>query len=427
MMSISTKEFSRVSSSFTRSTFLSRSLDTTPSSTPTLGHRLSRPSIDLLTNSNSNANAFIELLTRVREGLKYHLPELCEEGVNGTYFLKDKNGTTIAVFKPQDEEGNSDNNPKRKINNSDSIIPINKGILPGEAALREVAAHLIDTERFFGVPKTQLVKLTHIFGADNQLVTKIGSLQEFIENDGCSEEFGFRSFPVEEVHKIGLLDLLILNTDRHAGNILVKNSSQDKSKSASSSMKLIPIDHGFSLSDNLECSWFEWMNWPQSRIPFDDNTKSFVQRLTSDTSFERDVQTLQRELKIRPECIQTLRTMKTLLKKTIIDLNMTLYDIGNLVCNTSSNIKNSTSNASANSPPLSILEVLCEKARNITAKREAKLSLSNSIDESNSKIKVQDRETNQDNLFLEVLANLITTDSARLGYANPSPASSRRY
>jgi len=56
---------------------------------------------------------FAQFIRKVAEGLKEFSPEMCEEGLNGTYFMKDKQGNMIAVFKPQDEEGNSENNPKK--------------------------------------------------------------------------------------------------------------------------------------------------------------------------------------------------------------------------------------------------------------------------------------------------------------------------
>jgi len=56
---------------------------------------------------------FGDLLRKVIEGLIEYQPEMCEEGLNGTYFMKDKDGNMVAVFKPQDEEGNSENNPKK--------------------------------------------------------------------------------------------------------------------------------------------------------------------------------------------------------------------------------------------------------------------------------------------------------------------------
>jgi len=269
-----------------------------------------------------NKSAFPDLIAKAREGLRFYSPELCEEGVNGTYFMKDKTGKTIAVFKPQDEEGNSENNPKsNNPHQSNNGLP-SSGLISGEAALREVAACLIDREHFYGVPKTQLVKITHPFNKNSTQV-KIGSLQEFVDNDGCSEEFGPSAFPVREVHKIGILDLQMFNVDRHSGNILVKKSNNKTT--------LVPIDQGFSLPDNLECLWFEWMNWSQSSLSFDDETKAYITRIDID----RDIAMLSRELSIRPECLRTMKIATTLLKKCALnDLN--LFEIGSLVCRKSS-------------------------------------------------------------------------------------------
>jgi len=268
----------------------------------------------------SFVSPFPEILSRVSEGLKYHSPEICEDGVNGTYFLSDRNGKYIAVFKPIDEEGNSDGNPKNKKADRMDIKSIpNKGIRVGEAALREVAAYHIDREGFIGVPRTDLVKISHRFNGKT-METKIGSMQEFIENDGSSEDFGCTGFSAKDVHKIGIIDIQMLNMDRHAGNVLIKKNNQAKK------LSLIPIDHGFSLPDGLDCPWFEWMSWPQAKVPFDDETKDYVMRI----DIEKDAALLER-LGIRKECIKTMRITTTLLKKAVLQ-NKTLYDIGRIIC-----------------------------------------------------------------------------------------------
>jgi len=48
-------------------------------------------------------------------------------------------------------------------------------------------------------------------------------------------------FEIEEVHKIGILDVRILNADRNDENMLVKKNN--------GKFELIPIDHGLSLPD----------------------------------------------------------------------------------------------------------------------------------------------------------------------------------
>lgn len=51
---------------------------------------------------------------------------------------------------------------------------------------------------------------------------KIGSLQQFCESVGPIENFSSDLFHKDEVHKIAILDLRILNLDRNICNILVR-------------------------------------------------------------------------------------------------------------------------------------------------------------------------------------------------------------
>lgn len=60
---------------------------------------------------------------------------------------------------------------------------------------------------------------------------------------------GSNQFDIEEVHKIGILDIRIINCDRNEANILVKKLIHKETKKKF--FKLIPIDHGLSLPDNF--------------------------------------------------------------------------------------------------------------------------------------------------------------------------------
>jgi len=268
------------------------------------------------------ASEFNSLLDSVREGLQSHAPELCEEGVNGTYFLRNKEGLKIAVFKPTDEEGDNADNPKRS-NHEEPFV--NKGILPGEGAQREVAAYVLDRDHFHGVPRTCMVQITHprfrSSAANGGVVTKFGSLQEFIENDGSAEDLGPKQFRVRDVHKIGVLDLRIFKTDRRSGNILV-------TEELDGSYKLTPIDQGLCLPATLEHAWFDWLIWPQAKLPVDSETRSYIRHI----NVEEDAATLEK-LGVRPECIRTMKISSTLLKKGIAS-GLTLYDIGSMACRT---------------------------------------------------------------------------------------------
>ena len=52
-------------------------------------------------------------------------------------------------------------------------------------------------------------------------MTKIGSLQTFCKNIGPIENFSSDNFSRDEVHKIAILDLRMLNLDRNVCNMLV--------------------------------------------------------------------------------------------------------------------------------------------------------------------------------------------------------------
>jgi len=270
-------------------------------------------------SENSATEIKPALLSQVEKGIERFPPELCEDGINGTYFLRDENGKFCGVYKPTDEEGNSANNPKRSDENRDVFA--SKGIMEGEGALREVAAYRLDSGHFSGVPETFMAQLQHPnFKSEGGIpVLKNGSLQTFVDNDGNAEDVGPSKFPVRQVHKIGILDMRIFNNDRHGGNILLREKDDG-------TIELIPIDHGLSLPSTLDRAWFDWLTWSQAKVPFDDETREYIDRI----DVEADVKTL-RESGISEESIRTMIISTTLLKKGAA-ANLTLYEIASMVC-----------------------------------------------------------------------------------------------
>ncbi len=97
--------------------------------------------------------------------------------------------------------------------------------------------------------------------------------QEFVQHDCDTSEMGSSRFAVADVHRIGILDLRLFNTDRHAGNILVRRPRASGANLSAlarlddAQLALIPIDHGFCLPEALEPPYFEWQHWPQARAP----------------------------------------------------------------------------------------------------------------------------------------------------------------
>ncbi|KAJ0445061.1 putative 1-phosphatidylinositol 4-kinase [Helianthus annuus] len=89
---------------------------------------------------------------------------------------------------------------------------------------------------------------------------------------------GPRVSPVSAVHRIGILDIRIFNTDRHAGNLLVRKLNSDDG-TRFSEVELIPIDHGRCLPEDLEDPYFEWIPLAPSFIPFSEDELEYIEKL----------------------------------------------------------------------------------------------------------------------------------------------------
>jgi hypothetical protein len=109
---------------------------------------------------------------------------------------------------------------------------------------------------------------THLISVDNNMLPdnegnvdqekpqqRTGSLQHFAKSEGKIEgelqDFAlkknpniYKEIPKEECQKIALMDLMTLNMDRHGGNVMLSEKTDENGKK---SPALIPIDHGLIL------------------------------------------------------------------------------------------------------------------------------------------------------------------------------------
>ncbi|XP_039173292.1 phosphatidylinositol 4-kinase gamma 7-like [Eucalyptus grandis] len=208
-------------------------------------------------------------------------------GLGGAYYFRNSRGDFVAIIKLTDEEPFVPNNPKGFVGKALGQPGVKRSARVGESGYKEVAAYLLDSEHFANVPPTALVKITHyVFNINDgvnpnkpnekKVVSKIASFQQFIPHDFDASDHGTLSFPVSAVHRIGILDIRIFNTDRHAGNLLVRKLD---SMGRFGQVELIPIDHGLCLPETLEDPYFEWIQWPQASIPFKYRVGDFCQYL----------------------------------------------------------------------------------------------------------------------------------------------------
>lgn len=262
------------------------------------------------------------LIDEIQEGLSLGLsPVLTLDGTGGTYFMKTALKKIGGVFKPMDEEAYAPMNPKNHSGKLGSA-GLRPGVLSGEAAYREVAAYLLDTGHFSQVPKTVLAQSQHpTFNYNHQMpYPKTGSLQEFMANSGTVDDYSPSMFSIYEVQKICILDMRILNMDRNEGNILVVNNN--------GKLKLVPIDHGLSISDNFEISDYDlcWMGWNHTKEPITPECYEFIEALDP----LGDIRFLQETMPFRDVCLRNIRISALLLKKGA-KAGLSLYNIGTLL------------------------------------------------------------------------------------------------
>jgi len=103
----------------------------------------------------------------------------------------------------------------------------------------------------------------------------------------------------------------ILNLDRNASNILVQSSVDPTT--GETKRKLIPIDHGLSIPDSLAIQSFDvaWLDFPQAEEAFSDKTLQYISTLDPDA----DICFLEKNFKVRPECLRNIKISTLLLKK----------------------------------------------------------------------------------------------------------------
>jgi len=277
------------------------------------------------------ADAFCAVVEQANEGVKVDDcgPLLCEQGEGGTYFLHDAKGNKIAVFKPADEDPQAVNNPKKKASPDDANSPrvCRKTIPKGEAALREVAAYEFD-RGCAGVLPTRMMKAKRSFFKQEITTTtapgkdKIGSLQIYVTSECESWDLAPYKFSTKDVHRVGIFDIRSFNTDRHGGNMLAV--ARDDPQPGDSLYDLVPIDHGFCFPTGLSEANWEWLYWPQTKKPFDEETLALIESINLD-----DDSKLLRRVGISEEAIRVNGMATTLLKQGAA-AGLTLFEIAKL-------------------------------------------------------------------------------------------------
>lgn len=320
--------------------------------------------IEILTHCKSLVK-MEHLVEEIIKGMKIGIdPIPVYSGLGGAYYFRNSRGGSVAIVKPTDEEPFAPNNPKGFVGKALGQPGLKHSVRVGETGFREVAAYILDYDHFANVPPTALVKITHsIFNVNDgvngnksqskNLVSKIASFQKFIPHDFDASEHGTSNFPVAAVHRIGILDIRILNTDRHAGNLLVRELN---AVGRFGEVEIVPIDHGLCLPESLEDPYFEWIHWAQASIPFSKYELEYIEKLDP----FQDSEMLRRELPmIREACLRVLILCTTFLKEASA-FGLCLAEIGEMM----------TREFHRGEEEPSELELVCIEARRLMSERE---------------------------------------------------------
>ena len=180
-------------------------------------------------------------------------------------------------------------------------------------------------------------------------------MQQFIPHDYDASDHGTSSFPVSCIHRIGILDIRIFNTDRHGGNLLVRKLDSESGRFEARA-ELIPIDHGLCLPESLEDPYFEWIHWPQASIPLSEEELEYIRNLDP----IKDAEMLRMELPMIHEASLRVLVLSTTFLKEAAAYGLCLSEIGDMM----------SRQFTGKEEEPSTLEVLCMEARNWVKERE---------------------------------------------------------
>ncbi|KAG6602943.1 Phosphatidylinositol Kinase (PIK-E3) [Phytophthora cinnamomi] len=289
--------------------------DNTRTEQPAISIEVLKPST--CTGSREYAVEMALLANQVHTGLQARVaPVPIEDCTGGVYYLRTKNRRLTAVFKPADEEAYAPNNPKQfhKPEQSSSVSGMRHGISPDFHYQASEAPH-----------------------------RKTGALQAYIPHRDTADDIGTTLFSTADVHAIAVLDIRLANQDRHGGNILVVEPATTVTQTGSvvvtkslagKKVSLVPIDHGACLPrvSALSETSFMWVLWPQAKQPFSSAALEYIAALDANHDLQILQDNLPADYHLEREAALTLLVCTILLKFCALDLDMTAYDIGMLMC-----------------------------------------------------------------------------------------------
>ncbi len=192
---------------------------------------------------------------------------------SAAYFASMRDNTPTVVIKPRDLEPGTARYADKE------VTAPKHGLLPGEGAYSEYLAYKFAAahEGKFNIPATSIVRIDSaaLTGIDEE-GTMVCAAQKFVAKarplfDLKPDERARLS--LSQIQNTAIFDIIMVNTDRHAGNILIDEAGN-----------ITLIDQGLILPRHFaSLAVFCWLKLPQTQLPFDAETLAFIERLDSTT------------------------------------------------------------------------------------------------------------------------------------------------
>eukprot|EP00736_Rhodelphis_marinus_P014315 Rmarinus@m.16207 len=279
-----------------------------------------------LFNMDSN---FASLVEEIEAAIKTGVYAIrIPQGSSGSYFMRDRTGRVVAVFKPKNEEPYGHLNPKWTKWFQKLLFPCCFGrgcLLPNQGYMSEAGTSLVDAKLGLDiVPKTRVVRLscpTFNYSAfrrklcqqmNQPLPTKVGSLQVYVEgySDAASriQSLSSGKLPAEmqtdfrrQFERLCILDYVIRNTDRTLDNWLIKIDKTIESENEimvsepddKPRLRIAAIDNGLSFPfkhpDNWRTYPYSWAFLDLARVPFSQEIRDRLLPQLEDEKFADDL------------------------------------------------------------------------------------------------------------------------------------------
>ena len=223
------------------------------------------------------------LKVRVSEALENGGKMQFRPGTNGLYEIRNRANEIIALFKPENERNYGPKHASnRRPNPSLEDIHFHQmdSFEQGMATQRQYLSKLLDSGNIANLPTGTIVEMEsdqfNIIGDQAKSQCKMGYLQEWISNtkvlpdfDSPSDDLLQNQIPLSEFQKLGIMDLLLYNQDRHPGNILV---TEDGSH-------LINIDSDSILPWKIENNKNSLLQHPRAAEPFTEESLQMIRNI----------------------------------------------------------------------------------------------------------------------------------------------------